>query len=277
LVYSDFSLYWSRIGSFNPSLSKGSLTTTFIFNLHAESHDFNVQDSVSPADSLVSHSPVIRQSSRSGYFRKVLSTSIAHFSVLALWMSGMSFHGSYISNYSSWLSDPQHVLPSAQIVSSIVGQDVLNADVGGAFRGLYITSGLFSLWRSHGVISIYQLKISTACGLSLSLISLLGSYYHMHISWTSRYTTFGSLTLSTSGIIGIYSRKFIANIILASSLSSILWSGHLFHVSIPSQLLLSSHLFDQSFYTSSSIYQASLENYTTTNNYYSVTTDGSIN
>jgi len=37
--------------------------------------------------------------------------------------------------YEAWLSDPIGIKPSAQVVWPIVGQDILNADVGGGFHG----------------------------------------------------------------------------------------------------------------------------------------------
>lgn len=42
----------------------------------------------------------------------------------------MHFHGARFSNYSAWLSNPTAVKPSAQVVWPIVGQEVLNGDVG---------------------------------------------------------------------------------------------------------------------------------------------------
>ncbi|KAK8925866.1 Photosystem I P700 chlorophyll a apoprotein A1 [Platanthera zijinensis] len=55
----------------------------------------------------------------------------------------MYFHGARFSNYEAWLSDPTHIAPSAQVVWPIVGQEILNGDVGGGFRGIQITSGFF--------------------------------------------------------------------------------------------------------------------------------------
>jgi len=46
----------------------------------------------------------------------------------------MHFHGAYFSNYSSWLTDPISVKQSSQVVWPIVGQEILNADVGGNFQ-----------------------------------------------------------------------------------------------------------------------------------------------
>ncbi|RVW87844.1 Photosystem II protein D1 [Vitis vinifera] len=57
-------------------------------------------------------------------------------SIIFLWLSGMYFHGARFSNYEAWLSDPTHIRPSAQVVWPIVGQEILNGDVAGGFRGI---------------------------------------------------------------------------------------------------------------------------------------------
>ncbi|KAK8949857.1 Photosystem I P700 chlorophyll a apoprotein A1 [Platanthera guangdongensis] len=69
----------------------------------------------------------------------------------------MYFHGARFSNYEAWLSDPTHIAPSAQVVWPIVGQEILNGDVGGGFRGIQITSGFFQIWRASGITSELQL------------------------------------------------------------------------------------------------------------------------
>jgi photosystem I P700 chlorophyll a apoprotein A1 len=40
------------------------------------------------------------------------------------------FHGAYFSNYTAWLMNPLQIKPSAQSVWPVVGQEILNADVG---------------------------------------------------------------------------------------------------------------------------------------------------
>merc|ERR1711871_1417119 len=47
----------------------------------------------------------------------------------------MYFHGARFSNYEAWLADPIGIRPSAQVVWPIVGQEILNGDVGGGFQG----------------------------------------------------------------------------------------------------------------------------------------------
>jgi hypothetical protein len=147
--------YWSKLGHFSSALSKGPVTTTWIWNLHAEAHDFD------------SHAGPLHWSRR-----KAFSSALAHIAVVFFWLAGMSFHGAYFSNFAGWMADPQHVKPSAHIVWDIVGQSILNADTGAYFQGLPITSAFFELWRSQGLVAASQLKSSATIGLLSSAVSL---------------------------------------------------------------------------------------------------------
>ena len=87
----------------------------------------------------------MQQSSIAVLTRKVFSSNLAHLSLVFFWISGMHFHGAYFSNYDIWLKDPKHYLPSAHNVWSLIGQDILNSDIGNYFQGIHITSGIFQL------------------------------------------------------------------------------------------------------------------------------------
>ncbi|MFS7939059.1 putative photosystem II [Helianthus anomalus] len=97
-------------------------------NLHADAHDFE------------SHTSDLEDISR-----KLFSAHFSQLSIIFLWLSGMYFHGARFFNYEAWLSDPTHIGPSAQVVWPIVGQEILNGDVGGGFRGIQITSRFFKI------------------------------------------------------------------------------------------------------------------------------------
>lgn len=87
------------------------------------------------------------------------------------------FPWSSFSNYEAWLTDPTHIKPSAQVVWPVVGQEILNGDVGGGFQGIQITSGFFQLWRASGITSELQLY-STAIGglvMAAAMFLLVGS------------------------------------------------------------------------------------------------------
>ena len=68
-------------------------------------------------------------------------------------------------NIEAWLQDPINIKPSAQAVWPIVGQEILNGDVGGNFQGIQITSGLFQIWRASGITSEFQLYVTALGGL----------------------------------------------------------------------------------------------------------------
>ncbi|XLS43815.1 hypothetical protein HN51_000680 [Arachis hypogaea] len=131
---------WAKPGHFSRTIAKGPDTTTWIWNLHADAHDFD------------SHTSDLEEISR-----KVFSAHFGQLSIIFLWLSGMYFHGARFSNYEAWLSDPTHIGPSAQVVWPIVGQEILNGDVGGGFRGIQITSGFFQIWRASGITRLLGL------------------------------------------------------------------------------------------------------------------------
>jgi len=173
-----------------------------------------------------------------------------HFSVIFFWLGGMSWHGSYFSNYTSWLRDPCSVVPTAQIVSSIVGQDILNSYLGGNLAGLKISSGLFSVWRSFGVISLSQLKLCSFFGIFSSIAFIIAGYFHLHHSWAHSYSLLGSFSFFNGLSRPFYRSSSISLTLIPLSISTLLWSAHGYHVSSPNLSLGSSHLID-SYFTSS--------------------------
>ena len=154
---------WAKPGHFSRALSKGPKTTTWIWNLHANAHDFD------------SHTSDLEDISR-----KIFSAHFGHLAVVFVWLSGMYFHGAKFSNYSAWLADPLHVKPSAQVVWPIVGQEILNADVGGGFQGIQITSGFFQLWRANGITNEFQLYCTAIGALVMAALMLFAGWFHYH-------------------------------------------------------------------------------------------------
>jgi len=131
---------WAQPGHFSRTLAKGPKTTTWIWNLHADAHDFDSQTS-----------------SLEEVSRKIFSAHFGQLAIIFLWISGMHFHGAYFSNYSAWLNDPVNIKQSSQVVWPIVGQEILNGDVGGNFQGVQTTSGWFQMWRAEGITSEVEL------------------------------------------------------------------------------------------------------------------------
>ncbi|MBE9078615.1 photosystem I core protein PsaA [Romeria aff. gracilis LEGE 07310] len=154
---------WGKPGHFDRTLARGPKTTTWIWNLHADAHDFD------------SHTGDIEDVSR-----KIFSAHFGHLAVVFIWLSGMYFHGAKFSNYEAWLTNPTGIKPSAQVVWPIVGQNILNGDVGGGFHGIQITSGLFQLWRANGITNSFQLYCTAIGGLVMAALMLFAGWFHYH-------------------------------------------------------------------------------------------------
>ncbi len=200
---------WGQPGHFDRVLKKGPKTTTWIWDLHADAHDFD------------SHTSDLEDISR-----KIFSAHFGHLAVVFVWLSGAYFHGARFSNYSAWLSDPINIKPSAQVVWPVVGQEILNGDVGGGFHGIQITSGLFQLWRASGFTNEYQLYVTAIGALVMAGLMLFAGWFHYHkaapkLEWFQNVESM--LNHHLAGLIG---------------LGSLGWAGHLIHVSLPATKLM---------------------------------------
>jgi photosystem I P700 chlorophyll a apoprotein A1 len=105
-------MFWSKIGHFSKALSKGPATTRWVWDIHADAHDLDGNQCYRKHSS------------------QILAANLAHVSVVLFWLAGMHFSGLYFSNYWEWLVDPLAVAPSCQHVWTVVGQDILNQDLG---------------------------------------------------------------------------------------------------------------------------------------------------
>ncbi|MFO0308084.1 MAG: photosystem I core protein PsaA [Pseudanabaena sp.] len=194
---------WGQPGHFDRTLKKGPKTTTWIWDLHATVHDF---------DSFTTEEDTAR---------KIFSAHFGHLGIIFIWLSGMYYHGAKFSNYTGWLADPVNIKPSAQVVWNVVGQDILNGDVGGGFQGIQITSGLFHLWRASGITTEYQLLCTAIGGLVMAGLMFFAGWFHYHkaapkLEWFKNAESMMNHHLA--GLLG---------------LGSLSWAGHQIHVSIP--------------------------------------------
>nr|YP_009297362.1 photosystem I P700 chlorophyll a apoprotein A1 [Erythrotrichia carnea]AOM66705.1 photosystem I P700 chlorophyll a apoprotein A1 [Erythrotrichia carnea] len=201
---------WATPGHFSRTLAKGPKTTTWIWNLHADAHDFDI-----------SHTSSLEEVSR-----KIFSAHFGQLSIIFLWISGMHFHGARFSNYTAWLSNPTAIKPSAQVVWPIVGQEILNGDVGGGFQGVQVTSGWFQMWRASGITTETQLYATAIGGLVMSGLMLWAGWFHYHkaapkLEWFQNVESMMNHHLA--GLLG---------------LGCLSWSGHQIHISLPINKLL---------------------------------------
>jgi photosystem I P700 chlorophyll a apoprotein A1 len=200
---------WAQPGHFDRTLARGPKTTAWIWNLHARAHDFD------------SHTSDLEDVSR-----KIFSAHFGHLAVVFIWLSGMYFHGARFSNYEAWLTNPTGIKPSAQVVWPIFGQEILNADVGGGFHGIQITSGFFYLWRASGFTNSFQLYATAIGGLVMAALMLFAGWFHYHkrapkLEWFQNVESM--LNHHLAGLLG---------------LGSLGWAGHQIHVSLPINKLL---------------------------------------
>jgi len=207
---------WATPGHFSRSLAKGPTTTTWIWNLHADAHDFD------------SHTNSLEEVSR-----KIFSAHFGQLAIIFLWLSGMYFHGAKFSNYVAWLSNPNGIKPSAQVVWPIVGQEILNGDVGGGFQGIQVTSGWFQLWRASGITSEKELYATAIGGLVMALLMVFAGWFHYHkkapkLEWFQNVESMMNHHLS--GLLG---------------LGCLSWSAHQIHISLPINKLLDSGISPQ--------------------------------
>ena len=117
--------------------------------------------------------------------------------------------------------DPTHIAPSAQVVWPIVGQEILNGDVGGGFRGIQITSGFFQIWRASGITNELQLYCTAIGALVFAALMLFAGWFHYHkaapkLAWFQDVESM--LNHHLAGLLG---------------LGSLSWAGHQIHVSLP--------------------------------------------
>nr|YP_009240485.1 P700 apoprotein subunit Ia [Lotharella vacuolata]BAU62619.1 P700 apoprotein subunit Ia [Lotharella vacuolata] len=200
---------WGKPGHFSRSLSKGPLTTTWIWDLHADVHDFD------------SYSTNLQDISR-----KIFSAHFGQLGIIFIWLSGMYFHGARFSNYEIWVNDPVTIKPSAQVVWPIVGQEILNGDVGFGFRGVQITSGLFHVWRASGITTELQLFSTAMGGLFMAFLMFYAGWFHYHkaapkLKWFQSVESM--LNHHLAGLLG---------------LGSLSWAGHQVHIALPINRLL---------------------------------------
>ncbi|MEO0539069.1 MAG: photosystem I core protein PsaA, partial [Cyanobacteria bacterium P01_A01_bin.123] len=191
------------------TLARGPKTTTWIWDLHADAHDFD------------SHTSDLEDISR-----KIFSAHFGHLAIVFIWLSGMYYHGARFSNYEAWLADPVNIHPSAQVVWPIFGQEILNGEVGGGFQGIQITSGLFQMWRASGFTNSFQLLCTAIGALVMAGLMVNAGVFHYHIKAPKLEWFQNVESMMNHHLAGLF------------GLGSLGWAGHLIHVSLPTNKLL---------------------------------------
>jgi len=104
-------------------------------------------------------------------------------------------------------------------------------DLGSYYSGKVISSGLFSLWFSEGILSQLNLKLASSVSLIFILIYSLGGFIHFYISMLSNISVNKLTTISTH------------HLLIFINFGLISWSGHMIHISLPLNKIVISSLF----------------------------------
>jgi len=199
-------MFWSRIGNFSKALSKGPATTRWMWDIHADAHDLDVLQ-------------CYRTKSNN-----ILAANLAHIAVVLFWLAGMHFSGLYFSNYLSWLVSPLEVAPSCQHVLAVVGQDILNQDLGAFSVGVVSTSGFFQMWYQQGITRIGEMRALIVGQVALTLVFIAGSYFTIHC-----------MAPIGSNVATLVSGKHMLWFLGTGSLA---FSGHIVHIALPCTSML---------------------------------------
>lgn len=144
------------------------------------------------------------------------ASQIIHASIILAWLSGICFHGVYLSNFIFWSSNPFEIYPAGNVVTPGFGQSLFNL----GDEGQYLICGTFFLWLSVGVSGASGLKCLALLCLSLSALGIFGAYLHMH-------------KVAQLQFFGLHRLKVCSALLSAQGVFS--WAGHLTHVCLPQQ------------------------------------------
>jgi len=200
------SMFWSHIGNFSKALSKGLGISRWMWNIHANAHDLDVLQCYHMKSS------------------SILAANLAHIAVVLFWLAGMHFNGLYFSNYLSWLVSPLEIAASCQHVLAIVGQDILNQDLGAFSVGVVNTSGFFQIWYQQGITRIGEMRAIIVEQVTFILAFIAGSYFTIHCM----------------ALVGLNVETLISSkhMLWFLGISSLAFSGHTIHIALPCTSML---------------------------------------
>jgi photosystem I P700 chlorophyll a apoprotein A1 len=194
---------WPNVGHYSSSLAKSSKTTTWLWNFYIIIYDFE------------------SQISKPNLTSKIFTSNLDYIILTSIWLGGTYFYKIHYSNYSTWLISPKNILSSVYLIWFIINQNIFNMDLGSYYSGKVISSGLFHLWMSEGILCQHHLKLASIIHLILSSILLIGGFIHFYIN-SKIIKIFSKIKLTSIHYIPIF-----------LDLSLLSWSGHLIHIAIP--------------------------------------------
>jgi photosystem I P700 chlorophyll a apoprotein A2 len=168
-----------------------------------------------------------------------------HLSVIFLWISGNCFHIGWNGNYELWVTNPVSIMPIAHGIwdphFSLYLNDVYSS--GGSNTAVVISySGIYNWLYAAGFRCSFQVYHTTIAFEILSVLSLVLGRLHLYFISDLLVSAFKprSLGMFTEWRLRLYQTCFDLgglrlnfHIGALLGVTSVCWSGHLVHVSIP--------------------------------------------
>lgn len=197
-----------KFPKFSQALSLDPTTRRIWFGI-ATSHDFESHDGIT----------------EKSLYQKIFSSHFGQLSIIFLWTAGNLFHVAWQGNFEEWILDPIHVRPIAHTIGDPhFGSLAVEAfSKFGTLKPVNISySGVYQWWFTIGMRSNFDLYCGSLFLIFLSSIFLFAGLIHLQPKYKPSLVWFkdaeNRLNHHLSGLFGV---------------SSLAWSGHLIHVSIP--------------------------------------------
>jgi photosystem I P700 chlorophyll a apoprotein A2 len=180
---------------------------------------------------------------------QVFTSHWAHLSIIFLWASGIVFHIGWCGNYDLWLEDPIGFLPIGHASwdpnftnLENLGSGTVVLENSGLYHWLYTigykdSASLFKLVLFLELLSLSCLSLSVISCITIeSMLNALGRLGHASMLGSNIFGTVKSGLTFSYVVAALFMSRLVrvpfhrANLL---GFSSLLWSGHLAHCSIP--------------------------------------------
>ncbi|CDN12238.1 photosystem I P700 chlorophyll a apoprotein subunit Ib (PsaB) [Richelia intracellularis] len=158
-------------------------------------------------------------------YQKIFATHFGHLAIIFLWASGNLFHVAWQGNFEQWIGDPLHVRPIAHAIwDPHFGKPAIDAFTqAGASNPVNIAySGVYHWWYTIGMRTNGDLYMGAVFLLLFAAVLLFAGWLHLQPKFRPSLAWFKNaesrLNHHLAGLFGV---------------SSLAWTGHLVHVSIP--------------------------------------------
>jgi photosystem I P700 chlorophyll a apoprotein A2 len=161
-------------------------------------------------------------------------THMAQISLILTWAAGNIFHIAWQSNYSYWQSNPSRIIPISHNIwdpnFGLLSSDVFSAGYTDV-SSLLSTAGLHNWLYTVGVRSETDLYLMAVSLEIISISMLIVAYIHSLLADSGFLNSSSVSSMEIAYTSPGYRLNYHLSVLLG--LTSILWSAHIIHVSIP--------------------------------------------